>query len=186
MRRTRIAAARQICQSVSLTLLSPTALDTRFLLASMPLPLGVDASPVLMLYHQLPHWLGLVQHDGYHQRAQTPQQALAFCPVYPCQGSLNTKSHLVAPPSNGMVESPSLEETKSCGDVAPRDVVRGHGGGGLGLDSVIVVFSNLNDSMIFFPKNIIDSCYELSWIFFLSLEDSSVCSAPGLSEILCG
>ena len=61
-----------------------------------------------------------------------------------------------------MVESPSLEETKSCGDVAPRDVVRGHGGGGLGLDSVIVVFSNLNDSMIFFPKNIIDSCYELS------------------------
>ena len=37
---------------------------------------------------------------------------------------------------------------KNHGDVALRDVVSGHGGGGLGLDLVILeVFSNLNDSM---------------------------------------
>ena len=45
--------------------------------------------------------------------------------------------------------SPPLEVFQSYGDVALRDVVSGHGGGGLGLDWVIlVVFSNLNVSMI--------------------------------------
>ena len=48
-----------------------------------------------------------------------------------------------------VVESPSMEVLKNRGDVALRDVVSGHGGGGLGLDWVIlVVFSNLNVSMI--------------------------------------
>ena len=37
---------------------------------------------------------------------------------------------------------------KNPGDVALRDMVSGHGGGGLGLDlMILVVFSNLNDSM---------------------------------------
>lgn len=35
----------------------------------------------------------------------------------------------------------------ACGDVAQRDVVRGHSGDGLGLDLGILVFSNLNDSL---------------------------------------
>ena len=47
-----------------------------------------------------------------------------------------------------VVESPSLKVFKNHGDVALRDVGSGHGGGGLGSDWVIlVVFSNLNDSM---------------------------------------
>ena len=50
-----------------------------------------------------------------------------------------------------VVESPSLEVFKNCGDVALRDVVSGHGGDGLevGLLMILVVFSNLYDSMIF-------------------------------------
>ena len=41
-----------------------------------------------------------------------------------------------------VVESPSLEVFKNRVDVALRDVVSGHGGGGLGLDLEIVeVFS---------------------------------------------
>ena len=45
--------------------------------------------------------------------------------------------------------SPSLEVFKKNEDVALRDVVSGHGGGGLGLDWMILeVFSNLNDSVI--------------------------------------
>ena len=45
--------------------------------------------------------------------------------------------------------SPSLEVFQNCGDVAQRDMASGHGGDRLGLDFVIlVVFSNLNDSMI--------------------------------------
>ena len=46
-------------------------------------------------------------------------------------------------------ESPSLEVSEKSVDVALKDVVSGHGGGGLGLDwMVLVVFSNLNSSMI--------------------------------------
>ena len=45
------------------------------------------------------------------------------------------------------MESPSLEVFKNHRDVALRDVVSGHGGGGLGLDSMIlVIFTNLYDS----------------------------------------
>jgi len=51
------------------------------------------------------------------------------------------------------VESPSLVVLKNnkCGDVALRDMVRGHGGGhGLRLNCMIVLFfSNFNNSMIF-------------------------------------
>jgi len=45
-----------------------------------------------------------------------------------------------------VVESPSLEVFKKCGDV---DMVSGHGEGGLGLDWMILeVFSNLNDFVV--------------------------------------
>ena len=45
--------------------------------------------------------------------------------------------------------SPSLEVSQSRGDVALRDVGSGHGGGGLRLDWVFLVFySNYNDSKI--------------------------------------
>ena len=48
-----------------------------------------------------------------------------------------------------VVEAPSLEVFKNCGGVALRDVVSGHGGGGLGLDwMIVVVSSNLNDCVI--------------------------------------
>ena len=46
-----------------------------------------------------------------------------------------------------VVESPSLEVFKNCGNVALRDVVSGHGGDGL---VISVVFSSLNDSVILF------------------------------------
>ena len=47
-----------------------------------------------------------------------------------------------------VMESPSLEVIKNRGDVALRDVVSGHGGGGVTVGIVIiVVFSNLNYSM---------------------------------------
>jgi len=47
-----------------------------------------------------------------------------------------------------VVESPSLEVLKNCGDVALRNMVNGHGGDGLELNSAILeVFSNLNDTM---------------------------------------
>ena len=50
-----------------------------------------------------------------------------------------------------VVESLSLEKFKNHGDVALRDVVSGHGGGGLGLDlGILEVFSNFNDSLILF------------------------------------
>ena len=40
-----------------------------------------------------------------------------------------------------------LGVSENCGDVLLRDVVSGHGGGGLRVDSVILgVFSNLNNS----------------------------------------
>ena len=45
--------------------------------------------------------------------------------------------------------SPSLEVFQNHGDVALRDVVSGHGGGGMGLDlGILEVFSNINDSVI--------------------------------------
>jgi len=48
-----------------------------------------------------------------------------------------------------VVQSPSLEVLKNHVDVALRDVVSGHGGGGLTLDKVILEgFSSFNDSMI--------------------------------------
>jgi len=48
-----------------------------------------------------------------------------------------------------VVESPSLEVFHNHGDVVLRDVIRGHSGGGLGLDlEILEVFSNLNDSVI--------------------------------------
>ena len=48
-----------------------------------------------------------------------------------------------------VVGSPSLEVFQNHGDVALRDVVSGHGGGGLTLDKVILEgFSSFNDSMI--------------------------------------
>jgi len=52
--------------------------------------------------------------------------------------------------SREMVESLSLEVFKNHGDVALKDVVSEHGGEGLGLDLVLEVFSNLNDSIILF------------------------------------
>ena len=48
-----------------------------------------------------------------------------------------------------VVESPSLEVFKNHGDVALRDVVSGHGGGGLELKLMILeIFHDLNDSMV--------------------------------------
>ena len=40
-----------------------------------------------------------------------------------------------------VVGSPSLEVFRNHRDVALRDVVSGHGGGGLGLDLIVEVFS---------------------------------------------
>ena len=52
-----------------------------------------------------------------------------------------------------VVGSPSVEVFQNYGDVARRDVVSGHGGGGGGLvlDLVILeIFSSLNNTMILF------------------------------------
>ena len=52
---------------------------------------------------------------------------------------------------------------KNHGDVALRDVVSGHGGGGLGLDLVILeLFSNLNDCMLLSPS--------LQWTSLLEIQ----------------
>ena len=40
--------------------------------------------------------------------------------------------------AQGVVQSRSLEVSENCGDVALRDVVSRHGGGGLGFDLVIL------------------------------------------------
>mgnify|MGYP001862756881 FL=1 len=45
------------------------------------------------------------------------------------------------------MESPSLDMFKNCGDVALWDAVGGHGRGGWLDWMILVVFSNLNDSM---------------------------------------
>ena len=48
-----------------------------------------------------------------------------------------------------MVGSSSLGSFQNYGDVALRDIVSGHGGGGLGLDwMILAVLSSLNDSVI--------------------------------------
>ena len=48
-----------------------------------------------------------------------------------------------------VVQSPSLQVFRNQRDVALRDVVSGHDGGGLESDCIILeVISNLNDSMI--------------------------------------
>ena len=47
-----------------------------------------------------------------------------------------------------MVASPSLEESKSCGDVALREMVSGHGGDGMMVGRDDLSLSNLNDSVI--------------------------------------
>ena len=53
---------------------------------------------------------------------------------------------------------PSLEVFQNHRDVALRDVVSGHGGGGMRLDlGTLEVFSNLNDSLIL-------SCGHQSWL----------------------
>ena len=61
---------------------------------------------------------------------------------------LITSDEALAQLPREMVESLSLEVFKNHGDVALKDVVSEHGGEGLGLDLVLEVFSNLNDSMI--------------------------------------
>lgn len=55
----------------------------------------------------------------------------------------------MAQAAQGVVESLSLEMIRSCVDVALRDVISGHGGGGLvvGLGDLRGLFS-LDDSMI--------------------------------------
>ena len=50
---------------------------------------------------------------------------------------LRKSSDAVAQLPREVVESPSQEVLQNCGDVALRDVVSGHSGGGLGLDVVI-------------------------------------------------
>jgi len=47
-----------------------------------------------------------------------------------------------------VVASPSLEESKSCGDVALREMVSGHGGDGMMVGRDDLSLSNLNDSVI--------------------------------------
>jgi len=52
--------------------------------------------------------------------------------------------------AQGVVGSPPLEVSQSCGDVALRDIGSGRGGGELGLDwMILVVFSNHNNSMTY-------------------------------------
>lgn len=49
-------------------------------------------------------------------------------------------------------ESPSLQVFQNGADMAQRDVVSGHGRGGLGL-GILVLLSNLNDSIILLLYN---------------------------------
>ena len=56
-----------------------------------------------------------------------------------------------------VVGSPSLEVFTSCGDVALKEMVSGHGGVGQQLALLISeVFSNLNDSAIVFALHVVD------------------------------
>lgn len=81
------------------------------------------------------------EDSGHGQRAMLklllPEQML------PCQEEMHWQSlpMEVAVPL-------SLQVIKSCGDVAVKSMLSGHGGDGLGRDLVILeVFSNLNESM---------------------------------------
>ena len=63
--------------------------------------------------------------------------------------SCDESSDAVAQLPMEVVGSPSLEVLKNHGDMALRNVVSGHGGGGLEWDWIILdVFSNPNDSTI--------------------------------------
>ena len=63
--------------------------------------------------------------------------------------------------AHGVGQSPSLEVSKSHGDVALRYTGSGHGGDGLGL-GILEVFSNLNDSVILTQGGCIKCCAENS------------------------
>ena len=53
-----------------------------------------------------------------------------------------------------VLDSPSLEMFKNRGDVAPGNVVSGHGGDGLRMGlGILEVFSNLSDSVILKSMN---------------------------------
>ena len=73
-----------------------------------------------------------------------------------------------------VVESQSLEVFKKRVDMALRDMVSEHGGGRLGLDLVVlVVFPNLNDSMIlchFLSSNLGEHRAVHSWVWCVVLD----------------
>jgi len=62
---------------------------------------------------------------------------VGYSVIFPLRNSGNA---LAQATQRGGVESLPLEVFKNYGDVAQRDMVSGHGGGGLGSDLVISVF----------------------------------------------
>ena len=84
----------------------------------------------------------------------------------------------LAKAAQGVVGSPPMEVFQNHGVVVVRDVGSGHGGGGLGLDWVILkVLSGINDSMILFCDSIVqhDSPQggtQRSWDVLMILERS--------------
>ena len=85
-----------------------------------------------------------------------------------------------------VVESPSWEVFKNCGDVALGDVVSGCGGGGLGSDWMIsVVFSNRSDSMI---KEVLQACVSFLnvWTTVMMLEGVFTCLGLIAPVSACG
>ena len=84
----------------------------------------------------------------------------------------------LAKAAQGVVGSPPMEVFQNPGVVAVRDVGSGHGGGGLGLDWVILkVLSGINDSMILLCDSIVqhDSPQggtQRSWDVLMILERS--------------
>ena len=78
----------------------------------------------------------------------------------------------------GVVELPSLEVFQSCGDVALRDMVSEHGGGGLVLDlGIFVVFANHSDSMIPFYDSISTYLCSFSLSLVLTCDTHCICWA---------